>query len=167
MNTSVAQTSQLAYPDQVLVELQHRVEKLYILAKTREIELARLNSVQPIFGMLPPRPGPIQRLLFRSSPRRRRRRNIITLRDSGLFSLEWYLSRYPDVADAGINPAAHFLDHGADELRDPGPYFSTRHYLNLYPDVRDSGINPLLHYVHWGWREKRSIRPGMPHGAPI
>ena len=167
MTSSAARISQLANSDPDLLDFQRRAENLYILAKAREVEVARLNSVQPIFGMMPARPGLIQRMLLRSSPRRRRKRDIITLRDCGLFSWEWYLRRYPDVADAGIHPVAHFLDHGAGELRDPGPHFSTRHYLNLYPDIRDSGMNPLLHYVRWGWREKRSIRPGMPHGGAV
>lgn len=79
------------------------------------------------------------------------------MRESGLFDDEWYLRHYPDVAAEGVDPAHHYLHHGASELRDPGPNFSTRHYVSMYPDVRNDSINPLLHYLYYGWNEERII----------
>jgi hypothetical protein len=36
-----------------------------------------------------------------------------------LFSVQWYLERYPDVAKAGTEPLSHYLKHGGTEV-DPG-----------------------------------------------
>jgi O-antigen biosynthesis protein len=78
---------------------------------------------------------------------------------SGLFSAEWYLDQYQDVAVAGQDPLEHYLLYGAAEGRDPGPKFSTTGYLARYDDVADTGINPLLHYIRCGQSEGRSPKP--------
>jgi chromosome segregation ATPase len=77
------------------------------------------------------------------------------VRASGLFDADWYLATYPDVAAAGIDPLAHYLEHGASEGRDPGPGFSSRAYLARYPDVAEAGLNPLVHYLEFGRIEGR------------
>ena len=69
---------------------------------------------------------------------------------SALFDADWYLKQYPDVAAAKLDPALHYLRHGAREGRDPSALFSTRAYLDLYPSVAQSGINPLVHYLKDG-----------------
>ena len=74
--------------------------------------------------------------------------------ESGLFSADWYLDQYQDVAAAGVDPIEHYLSYGAAEGRDPGPDFSTSGYLARYPDVAEGGINPLLHYIRL--RQERS-----------
>ena len=66
---------------------------------------------------------------------------------SSLFDADWYLKQYPDVAAAKLDPALHYLRHGASEGRDPSALFSTRAYLDLYPSVAQSRINPLVHYL--------------------
>ena len=73
------------------------------------------------------------------------------------FDVDYYLKRYPDVAAAGFDPVAHYVEFGADELRDPSPRFSTQHYLQSNSDVTDSGINPLFHYVMHGRAENRAV----------
>src|SRR5262249_12416580 len=78
---------------------------------------------------------------------------------SKFFDREWYLKNYPDVAEAGVDPAAHYLLSGAAEERDPGPRFCTYAYLQRYPDVGESGMNPLLHYLRHGANEERDISP--------
>jgi hypothetical protein len=84
-------------------------------------------------------------------------RLIELLTASELFDRNWYLAAYPDVARTGINPAQHYLRHGANEGRDPGPRFSTRKYLERHPDVAGAGMNPLLHYLKFGLAERRAI----------
>ena len=42
---------------------------------------------------------------------------------SGLFDAEFYLSQYPDVAQAGVAALEHFFDFGYREGRRPNPYF--------------------------------------------
>ncbi len=150
----------------LLLQLQNEIETRYIETCRLERELARLRAERPLLCMVPPRPNPVYRLLLRLVPPLRRRRALRVIRGSGLFDAAWYLSQNPDVARAGLDPARHYLAHGAADRRDPGPHFSTGHYLDLYPDIASGETNPLLHYLQAGWREQRSIRPDMPHGGP-
>ncbi len=81
---------------------------------------------------------------------------IALIRKSRYFNRKWYLTRYPDVKKAHLNPAYHYWMYGWREGRDPGPDFSTSLYLRRYPDVRKAKINPLLHYEKSGRKEGRS-----------
>jgi hypothetical protein len=83
---------------------------------------------------------------------------IHLIRSSDLFDGAWYLKRYPDVAEQGIDPATHYFRCGAKESRNPGPGFSTSWYLKTYRDVAEQGVNPLLHYVLHGQKEQRKVR---------
>lgn len=56
------------------------------------------------------------------------RTDVAEVRASGLFDAAWYLATYPDIAATGIDPIAHYLDHGAAEGRDPSPLFRTGYY---------------------------------------
>jgi chromosome segregation ATPase len=89
--------------------------------------------------------------------KKRLRRQCVQLEQSGLFDASWYASTYPDVVESGIDPAEHYLRHGAKEGRNPGPRFNTQNYLRRYPDVAKAmpPINPLLHYVLHGKKEGR------------
>jgi hypothetical protein len=80
------------------------------------------------------------------------------VRASPLFDGAWYLSRYEDVAQAGLDPVEHFLAFGGVEARDPGPHFDSRAYLDANPDVAEAGANPLLHYLEHGVLEGRRLR---------
>ncbi|MBV2186329.1 MAG: glycoside hydrolase family 99-like domain-containing protein [Rhizobium sp.] len=80
---------------------------------------------------------------------------------SGLFSPEWYLQAYPDVAEAGEDPLIHYLQHGVAERRNPNSLFDTDWYLRQYPDVAESGQNPLFHFVMYGAAERRDPGPGF------
>ncbi|MGV6847915.1 MAG: hypothetical protein ACWA5A_05990 [Marinibacterium sp.] len=73
---------------------------------------------------------------------------IDTLRKG--FDTAYYMARYPDVVEAGLNPLLHFARHGWREGRDPNPDFSTAIYLADNPDVAAAGINPLLHALTVG-----------------
>jgi lipopolysaccharide biosynthesis protein/glycosyltransferase involved in cell wall biosynthesis len=79
----------------------------------------------------------------------RQREDLNLIVRSGLFDPDWYLSRYPDVRALGIDPALHYLKHGASEGRDPGPQFNSASYLSQHPDAAAADVNPLLHYVRY------------------
>jgi GT2 family glycosyltransferase/glycosyltransferase involved in cell wall biosynthesis len=83
-------------------------------------------------------------------------RNLIL--DSGLFDPEFYLRENPDVAHAGMDPAIHYLRHGAAEFRNPSRAFDTAYYVTRYPDVGGSRLNPLVHYLTHGLHEGRDVR---------
>ena len=78
--------------------------------------------------------------------------HILDKRSSGernlcqLFDSKYYLSEYPDVAESGINPLAHYLNHGAREGRDPHPLFDTGYYLEHYGHLLAEGTNPLVDF---------------------
>lgn len=74
---------------------------------------------------------------------------------SGLFDRTFYLSRYRDVAAAGVDPATHYLEWGASEGRRPSPFFDGVWYLRKNPDAAQAGHNPLIHYLKYGSREGR------------
>lgn len=90
--------------------------------------------------------------------------SLIQIRDSSLFSSEYYLTCNPDLQKAGVDPARHYLLHGWREHRNPSALFSTEKYLFDNPDVVRSGINPLLHYLRSGRMEGRPIV--LPEGSP-
>jgi lipopolysaccharide biosynthesis protein/GT2 family glycosyltransferase len=77
------------------------------------------------------------------------------LASSALFDRDWYLGRYPDVGESGMDPTLHYLKLGAAECRDPSAAFDTQWYLAQYPDVGASGMNPLVHYLRQGANEGR------------
>ncbi len=78
--------------------------------------------------------------------------------DSGLFDPDYYLSKNPDVKDAGVDPLEHFLNFGGLEGRDPSPDFDSSWYLDNNADVKAAGINPLLHFVIFGKEEGRAAQ---------
>lgn len=90
--------------------------------------------------------------LFSSSARQ-----SYEIRRSGLFDIGWYLEKYQDVAEAGIDPILHYVRYGAKEGRDPAPWFSTAAYLQAYSDVATSELNPFYHYIFHGIIEGRRV----------
>lgn len=69
-----------------------------------------------------------------------------------LFDPEHYIANYSDVRDAGIDPLAHFLEHGLIERRNPNPWFDREWYIATYPHAEQQGLPSLLHYLYAGWK---------------
>jgi Methyltransferase domain len=92
-------------------------------------------------------------------------RRCEAVRASGFFDGMWYLQTYPDVAAAGVDPLAHFIDYGSAEARSPGPGFNARWYLSQYADVRTSGLEPLFHFLWFGVQENRQPLPPRAQDA--
>lgn len=65
-------------------------------------------------------------------------------------------------AELGLNgaeeSAAHFMERGWREGKNPAPWFDTQWYLATYEDVRTSGQNPFIHYLIYGKAEGRRPR---------
>ena len=74
---------------------------------------------------------------------------------NALFDSLYYLSRNPDVLQAGVDPQLHYNVIGWKEGRDPNGFFDTSGYLAVNKDVAAAGINPLDHYHNSGWHEGR------------
>lgn len=79
----------------------------------------------------------------------------LLIQRSHLFNASWYLRRNPDVAQAGVSAAEHFLRHGCSEGRNPSPFFNVRDYYRRNPDVARNGMNALVHHLRHGRREGR------------
>jgi len=84
---------------------------------------------------------------------------------SDLFDKKWYLATYRDVEQRNMDPALHYLRHGAAEGRFPCQSFNSRQYLAEHPDVLASGINPLVHYLRHGRHEGRVLPGTLPAGV--
>ena len=83
--------------------------------------------------------------------------DVALIRASPWFQEEWYLERYPDVREASLDPARHYLEFGAAEARNPGPDFDSASYLRGNLDVQRAGLNPLVHFIQFGRAEGRMI----------
>jgi len=84
---------------------------------------------------------------------------LTELERSRLFDRKWFLERYKEVEEAGIEPELFFLRYAVSKLLDPNPYFDTRWYFKKHPDVMSAGINPLIHFMCRGWKEGRDPHP--------
>ncbi len=56
--------------------------------------------------------------------RSRRTRQIKIVRDWGIVDPDWYLQHHQDVANAGVEPFQHYVDHGFKEGRPPNADFT-------------------------------------------
>lgn len=86
-----------------------------------------------------------------------------------VFSKEWYLKRYSDVAANATykeNPYKHYVDYGKNEGRQPLPPIPAQYnegaYLELNSDVaaavkKGTYTSGLHHYLCYGFNEPRKI----------
>lgn len=79
------------------------------------------------------------------------------------FDAVYYLEYNDDVRLSGMDPLEHFLEHGANELRNPNAWFDTGFYVRDNADVVDSEVNPFWHYLAQGKAEGR--QPARRHQA--
>jgi hypothetical protein len=89
----------------------------------------------------------------------RRYQEYLVIRQNFLFDRDFYLKSNPDIIQSGLDPALHYVFHGAVEGRKPIPLFDSAWYLSQYPDVAAAGINPLVHYLNYGAPEGRQPNP--------
>ena len=83
-----------------------------------------------------------------------RARHFQLVTESGLFDSEYYLSAYPDIAAAGVNPLDHFFYYGYKEGRRPNSYFDPLWYLDAHKDCT-AGRHATTAALHTGWRQGR------------
>jgi glutathione peroxidase-family protein len=74
----------------------------------------------------------------------------------GGFDSKFYLTTYPDVKEAEVDPVTHYLEHGWIEGRNPRGDFNTRNYLYANWDVLVQHVNPFYHYLAYGKAEGRN-----------
>jgi glycosyltransferase involved in cell wall biosynthesis len=93
-------------------------------------------------------------------------KDVELLKSTSLFDEKWYLKTYPDLVNADMDLAVHYLKWGYKEGRDPSAFFHTRDYFKLNPDVPLTQ-NPLLHFLRSGCSEKRQFLNDLPHQDPV
>ncbi len=79
-------------------------------------------------------------------------------RSESLFDSDWYLSRYPEVAQQGLNPLLHYWEHGARSGYEPNALFEGATVLRNATGPAET-TNPLLHYLRHDSRRWRDPSP--------
>lgn len=64
----------------------------------------------------------------------------------------WYAARYPDVAQSGLHPVAHYLISGFREGRRPNPLFDPRFYAERHRAelAASGGLSAAEHFMQAG-----------------
>ena len=76
--------------------------------------------------------------------------NFEILNNSNFFDEDYYLHKYPDVADSNFSAIEHWIRFGFNKLeyfRNPNNYFSKLFYDKKYLINGDENWNPLTHYA--------------------
>ncbi|MDQ3349114.1 MAG: glycosyltransferase, partial [Acidobacteriota bacterium] len=88
------------------------------------------------------------------------------LNPSPLFDTSYYLRENPDVAALGLNPLAHYLDHGVEEGRTPRPHDTTLESSPVVRFVPPTGLlpwfNPLNLQIARSLEEAPSLNVLVP-----
>ncbi len=120
---------------------------------------ALLRLLRTTLDPLPPTQGVLEPGVPAAEPAPVNTYQLDTIRPH--FDAAFYLKSNPDVAEAGVDPVAHFLTIGWREGRDPTADFDVGHYLLANSDVEAAGINPFYHYIVAGKDEGRT--PNQKH----
>ncbi len=80
------------------------------------------------------------------------------------FDRVYYLSRYPDIATANIDPVKHYIEYGWSEFRNPRADFSTSYYYSKNKEHIPESVNPFRHYIECGRRD--GLLPSDKTGRP-
>lgn len=79
------------------------------------------------------------------------------VREALYFDAQWYLDAYPDVNQAGVDPASHYRESGFREGRQPNATFNGKAYIAANPDLAGYENDPFMHYVFFGAAEGRPL----------
>lgn len=93
-------------------------------------------------------------------------KDLELLKNTRLFDEKWYLETYPDLVNADMDLAFHYLNWGYREGRNPSAFFHSRDYFDLNPDVPLTK-NPLLHFLRFGCFENRRFFNELPQQPPV
>ena len=85
---------------------------------------------------------------------------ISSLEVIGGLDQNYYLTKYEDVKDSGINPLTHYIHSGSREKRNPGVLFDVEYYFSQNSDIADAFSKGLIrdlvtHYIQSGANEGR------------
>lgn len=75
-----------------------------------------------------------------------------------LLDQQYYLRKYPDLAQAGVGPLRHYLEFGEREGRKPQALFDPGYYARRNPPAADAD-SPALHFLQTGGPSGMSPHP--------
>jgi glycosyltransferase involved in cell wall biosynthesis len=74
-------------------------------------------------------------------------KQAMVLLELGLFDQDYYLSSYPDIASAGLEPIAHYVNIGDAEGRRPNAVFDPDFYRTQFDRGEPGSVTALYHYA--------------------
>ena len=77
---------------------------------------------------------------------------VRTVKNSGAFDEEYYLSQTKASGIKQSNPIKHYLLHGWKLGLQPHPCFDTKYYLIKNTDIHTAGMNPFMHFILYGYK---------------
>lgn len=86
---------------------------------------------------------------------------------AGFFNENYYARHNSDVVSAGVDLAAHYVNFGWREGREPSEHFDGQYYLRRYADVSEAGLCPLIHYLRYGLTEGRFVSARMEYASAV
>nr|VFJ67934.1 MAG: hypothetical protein BECKFW1821C_GA0114237_101321 [Candidatus Kentron sp. FW] len=103
--------------DEVSKKLDARIQELVrftriLQEKDEEVEATWKQLGKAVMALLDYSPG-------EPLTRRRQKRLVARIQESGIIDEQWYLGKYPDAAETGMDPSLHYLMYGALEGREP------------------------------------------------
>lgn len=75
-------------------------------------------------------------------------REYYIIQKSSLFDKYYYLTEYPDVRRADVDPIKHFIKFGWKQGRNPNRLFRTNAYMMENHEYDFSKTNPFVHYIN-------------------
>ncbi|BBM87499.1 glycosyltransferase family 2 protein [Candidatus Uabimicrobium amorphum] len=81
---------------------------------------------------------------------------IETIRNSGLFDMNYYQMMYPEIAPEKL--IEHYLQYGDKQQRNPNQQFDKKHYIETYPEVSQYEYHPFVHYILIGQQHNYSTK---------
>jgi hypothetical protein len=105
---------EIATLSKIIAELEKLRPENYALRREAIAEIGRVVSA---FAPTGPQRSALRKLSIN--------RYCRALDKSDFFDADWYLRKYPDVAEAGMKPSRHYLEFGVSEHRLPNSKFDT------------------------------------------
>jgi len=74
-------------------------------------------------------------------------KQAMVLLELGLFDHDYYVSSYPDIVSAGLEPIAHYIGLGDAEGRRPNSFFDPDFYRTQFDRGEPGNVTALYHYA--------------------
>jgi len=146
-SSASAQTGELASNQPPSVESGSHHSRAHLFAVIRESGLFEFDYYRSAHGLSGSDNDLIEHYLDAGA--------VTHNRPNPYFESAWYLQRYPDIKPTEVHPFVHFILHGDQEGRWPGPLFNNPWYREQHSLSRS--VSALGHYMRH--RREGSVSP--------